>query len=92
MLEHPDRHDPVERTGDVAVVAEQEFFLMARFFSPARGVRDLQLLGRERNAGHIGAGHLGQIEPEPAQARADVEHAVAAPINSLAARWRFLAN
>ena len=83
MLEHPDRHDPVERTGNVAVVAEQEFRLMAQLFLPGAGVRDLQLLGRERNAGNIGAGHLGQIEPKAAPARADVEHAVAAPDSEL---------
>ena len=50
------------------------------------GVRRLQLFGRQRDAGEVGAGHFGQIEAEAAPAGADVEHAVAGRINSLAAR------
>ena len=33
------------------------------------------LLLRQRDAGDVGAGDLGEIEPEPAPAAADVEHA-----------------
>ena len=83
MLEHADRYDPVERAGNVAVIGEQEFCLPAQVLFPGTGVGDLQLFGRQRNAGHIGAGHLGQIEAEAAPARADVEDAVVAPDQEL---------
>ena len=33
------------------------------------------LFVRERDAGHIGAADFGEIEPEPAPAATDVEHA-----------------
>ena len=65
-------------SGNVAVVAEQEFCLPAQVPFAGAGVRDLQLFGRERDAGDVGAGHLGQIEAKAAPARTDVEHAVAA--------------
>ncbi len=67
MLEHPDRYDAVEGTWNVAVITKQEFRLMAEVPLLCAGVRDLQLLGGERNAGDVGAGHLGQIEPKAAQ-------------------------
>ena len=35
------------------------------------------LFGRQRDAEHVGLEALGEIEPEPAPARADVEHVVA---------------
>lgn len=40
-------------------------------------IGDLQLFGRQRHAGDGGVCDLGDIEPEPAPARADVEHALA---------------
>ena len=51
--------------------------MRVRSFSAARAFDDLQLLGRQRDAGDVGAGHFGQIKAEAAPARTDVEHAVA---------------
>ena len=78
-------------TGNVAIIAEQEFRLIRlRFFSAGAGVRDLQLFRRQRDAGDVGAGHLGQIEAKAAPARTDVEHAVAAPDQELGGKVTLL--
>ncbi len=43
------------------------------------------LLGRQRDAEHFGLERLGEVEPEPAPARADVEHASG---RASSAAWR----
>ena len=48
------------------------------------------MLRRQRDAGDVGAGHFGQIEAKAAPARADVEHAVAAPDQELGGKVAFL--
>ena len=45
---------------------------------------------RQRDAGDVGAGHFGQIEAKAAPARADVEHAVAAPDQELGGKVALL--
>ena len=77
MLEHADRDDAVEVAGDLAIVLELEVHRAGEAFLGGALLRDLELLGAERDAGHVAVGRLGEIEPEPAPARADVEHALA---------------
>ena len=74
MFEHADRDDPVEGTGSIAVVAEQEFRRSCQVLLRRTSVRDLQLFRRQRDARDIGAGHFGQIEAKATPARTDVEH------------------
>ena len=75
---------------DVAIVLQQESRRPAQVLFRGAGVRDLQLFGRQRDAGDVGAGHLGEIEAKPAPARADVEHAVAAPDQELCGEMALL--
>src|SRR6516165_5637368 len=77
MFEHPDRHDAVERSPNVAIILQQKFCRSEVLLRRA-GVRHLQLLRGQRDAGNVGTGHLGKIETKPAPARANVENAVAA--------------
>ena len=53
MLEHADRHDPLERPFDVAIVleAEHRFFGSPAFDGALLGARKLLL--RKRNAGDL---------------------------------------
>ena len=68
---------------NVAIILEQKFRRSRQVLLGRAGVRDLQLFGRQRDAGDVGAGHFSQIEAKAAPARADVEHAVAAPDQQL---------
>ncbi len=90
MLEHADRHDAIERPGNVAIILEQEFGRMGQVLFGGAGVRHLQLLGRKRDAGDVGAGHFSQIETKAAPAGADVEHAVAGVDQKLGGDMAFL--
>ena len=95
MLEHADRDDAVERPVDVAIVLQLEARALGQALFRGALVGDGVLLLRQRDAGHVGAGDLGEIEPKAAPAAADVEHAqvaIARASSSLAARWRFLAS
>ena len=76
MLEHADRHDPVEPARNIAIVAEEKSRRSRQVLLRRAGVRGLPLFGRERDAGNVGACHLGEIEAKAAPARAYVEHAV----------------
>ena len=76
MLEHADRDDAVERSVDVAIVLQIEPGLVAQPLFRRALVGDVVLLLRQRDAGHVGAGHFGEIEPKPAPAAADIEHAL----------------
>ena len=77
MLEHADRHDAVETLGNVAVVLDLEMHMVVEALGLRALGRDRMLFGRERHAEHLGLEGLGEVEPEPAPARADVEHALA---------------
>src|SRR5581483_4614918 len=71
VLEHADRDDPVISPGYLAVVLEQKPHLAGE---PALGGalrRDGMLLGRERDARHLDAERLGEIERKTAIAAAD---------------------
>jgi hypothetical protein len=45
MFEHADRYDPVERAGNIAIVAQQESGRTRQVLFSGAGVRGLQLLG-----------------------------------------------
>ena len=77
MLEHADRDDAVELPSHLAIVLELEVHSAAEALLGGALVRDLELLGAERHAGDVAVGELGEVEPEPAPARADIEHALA---------------
>ena len=74
----------------VAIVLEEEFRRPRQVFLGGPCIRHLQLLGRQRDAGDVGAGHFRQIEAKPAPAGADVEHAVAAPDQELGGKMTLL--
>jgi hypothetical protein len=71
MFEHADRDNAVEGSGDVAIVLEEELRRPRQIFLGGAGVRYFQLLGRERDAGDIGAGYFRQIQAEAAPAGTD---------------------
>src|SRR5262249_25312654 len=75
MLEHADRHDAVEAAVDLAVVHEMELRPPAQAALCRPLHRKLVLFSGEGHADHLGAASFRQIEPEPAPARADIEHA-----------------
>ena len=77
MLEHADRDDAVERPFHLAVVLQQELGLVLEAKLLGAAVGDGVLLVRERHADHLDVAMLGEIEAQPAPARADVEHALA---------------
>ena len=77
MLEHADRDDPVEAAGLLAIVAQLEPHPVGQPAAPRALAADLELMPRERDAEHLARAGLGEIEREPAPARADVEHALA---------------
>ena len=74
MLEHSDRHDAVERAFDVAIVLEQELAGSRQILLGRAGIRHLQLLGRQRDAGDVGAGRFprdtGRGRPNRSRCRA----------------------
>src|SRR6516165_6686596 len=76
VLEHAHRHDTIERTWNVAIIFKQKFCRTGQVFFGSAGVRDLQLLVRQRYAGNIGADGLGQIQAQATPTGADVEHLV----------------
>ena len=74
MLEHADRDDPVVLAAFLAVVAQVK---MDAVGEPGRGGparRRLVLFDRKGEPGHLGAALAGEVERQPAPARADVEH------------------
>ena len=75
MLEHADRDDAVEAAGHVAIILQEEADLSLQSALGRALLRDRELLGRERHAGHRHAEGLGEVDGEAAIARADVEHA-----------------
>ena len=75
MLEHANRHDAVERAGDIAIVLQLEACVLAEAFFGRALIGDRMLLFRQRDAGDVGAANFGEIKPKPAPAAADVEHA-----------------
>ena len=74
MFEHADRHDAVERALDVAIVLQVEAGPVGQALFRGALVGDGVLFLRQRDAGHIGAGDLGEIQAQSAPAAADVEH------------------
>jgi hypothetical protein len=74
MLEHADRDDAIERSGDVAVVHEPKLRVLPLSAIECSLLRAGVLLLRERDAGHVGAGNLGEIKSKTAPAAADIEH------------------
>ena len=74
MLEHADRDDRVEGTLDLAVVLEEEADAVVEAALLGAAVGDGVLLFRQRHTGHVDAAAVGEVEAEPAPARADVEH------------------
>ena len=77
MLEHPDRHDPVEGAGDRTIVDQFEPDMIGDPSLLGSPARDLQLLFRQRDSGDVDSGDLVQIDRRPAPAAADVEHPLA---------------
>ncbi len=77
MLEHADRNDAVVAGREMAVVLEQEPRPVGDALLAGARVRDLVLLFRQRHAGDVDIGMIGEIEREPAPARADVEQLLA---------------
>ena len=93
MLEHADRDDAVEALREVAVVPDLEMNAVFQPFRAGAFGGDRVLFGRQRDAEHVGLEALGEIEPEPAPAGADVEHVLAGlDAAASAAMWRFLAS
>src|SRR5215467_8888768 len=78
MLEHAYRDYAIERTLDVAIVLEQEPGRAGQALLDRAGIGNLQLFGRERDAGDVDARDLGEVEAEPAPAGADIERALTA--------------
>jgi hypothetical protein len=68
MFEHADRHDALERTGDVAVSFRRKRADPVRFFSRARAFDTGNCSVRQRDAGDVRACDLGEIESKPAPA------------------------
>src|ERR1019366_3321790 len=77
MLEHADRHDPVEDLIHVAVVRQREGRLRRETLVFRPPARDGDLLARKRYASDLGVAGLREIERETAPAAADVENAMA---------------
>ena len=78
VLEHADRHDPVEPAGNVAIVLQEEGWCVGAGVLVRARLGDLELFVRQGHAGDIGASGLGQIQRKSAPAGPDVEHALAA--------------
>jgi hypothetical protein len=66
-----------KRPSTLAVVLELEAGGAREALSGRALLRDLELLVAERHAGDIALGDLGEVEPEPAPAGADIEHPLA---------------
>ena len=65
-----------KRPVDLAVVLELEVHRRGQALPGRALVGDLELLAAERDAGDVAVGGLGEVQAEPAPARADVEHAL----------------
>ena len=74
VLEHADRDDPVEPAAERAVIAQLEADAVGETGTRCALPADLELLPRQRDPYDLAGARLGQIEPEAAPARADVEH------------------
>ena len=74
VLEHADRHDPVETIARRAIIFQAEFH--ARTQSPLvrAALRDLELLRRQRQPGDRGACDVCKIKRDPAPPAADVQN------------------
>ena len=75
MLDHADADHPIKRALDVAVVGQLELDLVGHARSLRPLVRELDLIGCERNAQYLAAEMAVEIESEPAPAAADIEQA-----------------
>jgi hypothetical protein len=76
VLEHADRDNAIEAAVYLAIVLKIETHRARQALLGGPLARETELLSAERHPGHIAANDLGQIEREPAPARADVEHAL----------------
>src|SRR4029077_13838462 len=73
MFEHADRYDSIKSAVHITIVQKLEFDVSAAaLLRPVLGA--LVLFLRQRNAGDLRAGDLGQLERQSAPAAADVEH------------------
>ena len=77
VFEHADRDDAVVEPGFLAVVAQRETHARAQPLRFGTGACHLELLGRQRQPGHVHAVMARQIQRQAAPAAADVEHAQA---------------
>jgi hypothetical protein len=62
MLEHADRYDAIERSGDIAIILEPESGVLRPAALGRSLLRAGVLLLRQRDAGHLRAGDFGKIE------------------------------
>ena len=74
MLEHADRDDAVVASGLLAVVAQVKPHPVAEARRRGAPRRHLVLLLGQGEPGDVGAAFAGEIERQPAPARADIEH------------------
>ena len=86
MFEHADRHDAIESALDVAIIDQPEIRVLGQAALERAVLRALELFLRQRDAGDVRAGDLGEIKRKAAPAAADVEHFGAGWRRSLAAR------
>src|ERR1700726_4661209 len=73
MLEHPDRHDAVERAAERTVIYKLEAAALRKAGILSSAPCGCDLLLRQRHTQHIGAAVSCEIECEPAPARTYVE-------------------
>ena len=74
MLEHANRDDAVILAAFLAIVAQMKVHAVGEAGRSGAALRHFELFLRQGQSGHLGAAFAGEIECEPAPARADVEH------------------
>ena len=77
MLEHADRDDAVVAVGLLAIVEQLEAHPVGEAALQRAAARDVVLLLRQGDAGHVDAVLLAEEQAHAAPARADVEHLLA---------------
>ncbi|MCY1171295.1 hypothetical protein D9M73_114000 [compost metagenome] len=90
MLEHADRHDPVERALHLAIIDQLEGDHVRHARRRRALPRHLQLFFRKRHAQYLGTRHLVQVQRHATPAATDVEHGHAGLQREFGRDMRFL--
>ena len=83
MLEHADRDDAVVVPALLAVVAQIKPHPVGQPGGGGAPIRDLELFLGQGQPGDVGAALAGQVQRQPAPARADIEHPLSRPEQQL---------